>query len=183
MARAGVWALVTNGVHARIVRGLEKEGPEAPRELISKTRFTHLREFLADKSGRSFASYAAGRRAVIEPRSYPIWLDMQDFARETLERLEESHRSGQFDRLAIFTASKMLGILRQETSTTLRQTIFLERTTNLVQLGEEELRSRITSLLKTLTEGHSKYTGVIPWKHHRNDEKSQMRGVRHDHIG
>jgi protein required for attachment to host cells len=149
MARARTWALVTNGVHARILRGLEDSASKAPDEKISKARSRHLLEILSDKSGRSFVSVGVGRRSAMEPRSDPIWLDMQDFARETLEVLEKSHRSGQFDRLAIFAAPKMLGILRQEMPAALRQAVFLERPNNLVHLGEAELRSEVMSLLKT----------------------------------
>ncbi len=150
MARVRTWALVTNGVHARIVRGLEKEGPEAPGELISKARSNHLREILADKSGRSFASVGNGRRSAMESRSDPIRLDMQDFARETLEVLEQRHRQGDFNRLAILAAPKMLGILRQELSDTLRATVFLERPINLIHLSEAELRKTILRIVKAV---------------------------------
>ncbi len=148
MSRSSTWALVTNGVRARLLRNLEDGNSDAPIELISKAHSTHLRDLLADRSGRSFASVGDGRRSAMEPGSDPIYRDMQDFARETLDTLERYRRLGKFDRLAIFAAPKMLGILRREMPATLAQTVFLERASNLIRLPESELRSAVRRMLK-----------------------------------
>ena len=118
MARQGTWALVTNGVRARILRGLEDGDSEDPVELVSKTASTHLREILSDKPGRSFESDGSGRRA------------------------------GRLTRLAIFAAPKILGILRQELPTSLKEAVILQRDVNLIPLPEKELRDTMIATLR-----------------------------------
>lgn len=142
------WALVTNGVRARILRGLETRGAQDPIELVSKTRSTHLRDALSDKPGRSFASDGSGRRSAMAPGTDPIQRDMQDFARETLTLLEQHFRARDYALLAIFAAPKMLGILRQELPASLRDAVTLERATNLIGLPEAELRETVRGVLQ-----------------------------------
>jgi hypothetical protein len=84
MARIETWALVTNGVQARILRGLENGGAQAPIDIVSKADSTHLRDIMSDRSGRSFKSGDTGRRSGMELGSDPVRRDMQDFAQETI---------------------------------------------------------------------------------------------------
>jgi len=148
MPAGQIWALVTNGVRARILRGLEARDADAPVELVSKAEATHLRDHLTDRPGRSFASDESGRRSAMEPGSDPILRDMQDFARDTLGVLEEHLRAGRLSRLAIFAAPKMLGVLRDEMPAALREAVILERDLNLVNLSEAELRETVIGALK-----------------------------------
>ncbi|PRX10049.1 host attachment protein [Martelella mediterranea] len=148
MTRQKTWALVSNGVHARILRGLESGALEDPIELVSKAASTHLREILSDKAGRSFASDGSGRRSAMEPGSDPITRDMQDFAHETLSTLETHLRAGRLTRLAIFAAPKMLGVLRNEMSASLRAAVILERDLNLINLSETDLREAVIEALR-----------------------------------
>lgn len=148
MARKNTWALVTNGVRARVLRGLEDGDSEGPIELISKAESTHLRDLLTDKAGRSFSSSGDGQRSAMEPGSDPILRDMQDFATETLGMIEGHHRAGRMTHLAIFAAPKMLGILRKEMPASLREAIILERDLNLINLSQAELREHVIAALK-----------------------------------
>lgn len=148
VARKHTWALVTNGVRARVLRGLEDGDPEGPIELVSKAESTHLRDLLTDKAGRSFSSGGEGLRSAMEPGSDPIMRDMQDFAAETLGVLSEHHRAGRMTHLAIFAAPKMLGILRKEMPASLSGAVILEKDLNLVNMDEAELRSHVMAALK-----------------------------------
>lgn len=147
MARKNTWALVTNGVRARVLRGLEHDDPEGPLELVSKAESTHLRDLLTDKAGRSFSSGGEGRRSAMEPGSDPVLRDMQDFATETLGMLEEHLRAGRMTHLAIFAAPKMLGILRKEMPSPLRDAVILEKDLNLINLSEADLRAHVIAAL------------------------------------
>ncbi len=147
VTRSKTWALVTNGVLARILRGLEDGDSEEPIERVSKATSTHLREMLSDGPGRSFASDASGRRSAMEPGSDPILRDMQDFARETLGVLQNHLRAGHLSRLAIFAAPRMLGVLRQQIPASLRSAVILERDLNLVNLSEADLRKTVIAAL------------------------------------
>ncbi len=143
MHGAKTWALVMNAVCARILRDLEDRSGPDPIELVSKAKSTHLRDIMADRAGRGFASDRSGRRAAYEPSSNPIRRDMQDFARETLEFLERHRRAKDFDNLAMFVDPQMLGIVRQEMPASLREVITQEEALNLVALSPPELRARV----------------------------------------
>ena len=139
MVRNKTWALVTNGVRARILRGLEDGDHEEPIEIVSKADSTHLGEMMSDKSGRSFSSGSGGHRSEMEPGSDPIRRDMQDFAHETLSVLATHLRAAHFNRLAIFAAPKMLGIIRQEIPTSLQKAVVFESAANLINLPETDV--------------------------------------------
>lgn len=155
MAEPRTWAIVTTGVRARILRGLERGDSHEFVELIRKAPATHLRRFLTDRAGRSFASDRSGRRSAMEPGSDPIRRDMQDFARELLGIAEEHHRAGDFEHLAIIAAPKMLGILRSEMPASLRDAVVLERAANLTGVPEAELRAILRRLLYEIPAGDS----------------------------
>ncbi len=150
------WALVTNGVRARILCGLEAGVSADSIELVSKASSTHLRDILSDKSGRSFASDGSGRRSAMEPGSDPILRDMQDFAHETCDRLSRHLKAGDFRRLAIFSSPKMLGILRQCLPASLADTIIFERDSNLVGMPEHDLRAEVIRQIKAKPEKASR---------------------------
>ena len=145
--RHKTWALVSDGVRARILRDLENGDSQHPIELVSKTNSTHLRDYLSDRAGRSFASGADGRRSAMEPGSDPVLRDMQDFAQETLSVLEGHFRKGHLTRLAIFSAPKMLGVLRRKMPASLTGAVILERDLNLINLPETDLREAVIHAL------------------------------------
>ena len=145
--RYKTWALVTDGVRARILRDLEDGNSHDPIELVSKAKSTHLRDYLSDKAGRSFVSGTDGRRSAMEPGSDPVLRDMQDFAQETLGVLENHFRKAHLTRLAIFAAPKMLGVLRREMPASLNDAVILERDLNLINLPETDLREAVIQTL------------------------------------
>lgn len=147
MRKQKTWALVSNAVRARILRGLENGETEDLVELASKAASTHLRDIYSDKPGRSMSSDQSGRRSAMEHGADPVRRDMQDFARETWDFLEQHHRAGDFGALAILAEPRMLGILREEMPATLRDAIKLERPVNLVQLTEEKLRETVRDIV------------------------------------
>ncbi len=146
--RHKTWALVSDGVHARILRDLEGGYSQEPIELVSKAKSTHLRDYLSDKAGRSFASSAGGRRSAMEPGSDPVLRDMRDFAQVTLSLLENYFRKGHLTRLAIFAAPKMLGVLRREVPASLNSAVILERDLNLINLPEADLRDAVRRAIR-----------------------------------
>ena len=141
------WALVTNGTRALILCDLDDGDSGTPMEIISKSSFSHLRDYLSDREGRSFSSGSAGRRSAMEPGSDPVLHDMQDFVQEILEQLESHLRTKDFERLAIFAAPKVLGLLRQRMSTALRGHVVLERSTNLIGIPTAEMREIVRRVL------------------------------------
>ena len=141
--RQNTWALVSNGVRARILRDIEDGDSQDPIEVVSKAKSTHLRAYLSSKAGRSFASGSDGRRSGMEPGADPVQRDMQEFAQETLSILDDNFRRGNLTRLAIFSEPKMLGILRREMPASLKRAVILERDLNLINLPEQDLKETV----------------------------------------
>lgn len=150
MHKPRTWALVADGVRARILRGLEDGAPPSfpPTELISRSRSQHLRDVMSDKPGRTQSSDHSGRRSSLDYGTDPIKEDMRDFAREIVDRLDSHRRARDFARLAIFAAPDMLGTLRQEMSRALKSTVFFERSQNLMHLREDDLRDRVVKEIR-----------------------------------
>lgn len=148
MLKPKTWALVSNGVRARVLRGLESSASDGPEELIFKSKSTHLQNALADRSGRSFASDGSGRRSAMDAGSDPIFRDMQDFAHEILGVLRRRFKRGEFRQLAVFASPRMIGILRADWPPDLGQVVVFERVLNLVGLSEAELRRTVRDVLK-----------------------------------
>lgn len=146
--RYKTWALVSDGVHARILRDLEDGDSQDPIELVSKAKSLHLRDHLSDEPGRSFASHGGGRRSAMESGSDAVLRDMQDFAQETLSVLEDHFRKEHLTRLAIFAAPKMLGVLRREMPASLKNAVTLESDLNLVNLPEAKLRQAVIEAIE-----------------------------------
>jgi len=151
MKKPKTWALVADGARARVLRGIEADRPGAPLEFASKAATSHLGEMMADQAGRSFTSSGTGRRSGMELGSDPVRRDMQDFARETFQALEKHHRKGAFERLAIFAAPKMLGILRDEMPAGLRDSVILEKPANLLWQSDAELLASVREAIDEIS--------------------------------
>ena len=138
------WALVMNGVRARILRSLADGDGELPVEIVSRAALRHLRDTLARKAGWVDSQVTDGKTGGDDP----VVLDMQEFAAETGEVLEQHRRAGDFAWLALFAEPRMLAILHTELPATLRKVVVLELPLNLITLPERELRWRIRTLLR-----------------------------------
>ena len=85
----------------------------------------------------------------MEPGADPVKHDMETFARETVNALEQHHAAGDFARLAIVAEPKMLGILRKQLPPSLRDLVILEHPANLGHLSEEDLRTTLREILQS----------------------------------
>lgn len=141
------WALVMDGMRARILRRLDSVDGEDPVEMVSKAASVHLRDIMADTLERGFSTDQGSGQAVRAPDDNPIRHDMEEFARDTLSYLEAHHRSDDFERLAIFAAPAMLGVLRMELPAGLKRILMMDSPLNLISLPERELRDRVLHLI------------------------------------
>jgi protein required for attachment to host cells len=117
------WYLVLDATTARIVRGLAKTAEAGHPEIVIRSPAHKLREIMADKPGRSFASAGGGRRSSYEYPSDPVKEERRAFVRSALALLEQHRRDGEFDALIVVAAPRMLGLLRDEMSAQLRQLV------------------------------------------------------------
>ena len=133
------WALVMNGVRARILRGVANGDGEDHVEIVSRAALRHMRDMLARQTGPGVDREDTEGDSVAR--------DMQEFAAETGEVLEQHRRAGDFARLAVFAEPRMLAVLRAELPATLRKAVVLELPLNLITLPERELRQRVRAHL------------------------------------
>lgn len=136
MIETRIWALVSDCVRARILRGLERGGADAdpPTELVERP---HARRIRAALSG-------AATVAADGPDD-----DIAHFAR-ALARFLDTHRvAGDFARLAVFAEPRMLAALRAGAPPALWSTVILEEPRNLVILPEASLRASVLGAIET----------------------------------
>jgi protein required for attachment to host cells len=128
-----------NATRARILRGLDPVPDPAAAELVMRTEAHRLKDIMADKPGRSFASHGGGRRSAMAYGSDPLEEDERVFARQVLALLESHRLASDFERLAIIAEPGVLGRLRQEMPARLRELVVAEVPKNLLHLTPREL--------------------------------------------
>jgi protein required for attachment to host cells len=137
-----------NSARCRILRGLGAGDEDALAELVLRSESRNLREIMADKPGRSFASMGGGRRSAMEYASDPVAEDQREFIRQVIAVLESHRRAGDFNRLAVFAEHDILGYLRQMMPPFLREMVIHEVAKNLLHLPALELQEAILRELK-----------------------------------
>ncbi|MEP9370703.1 host attachment protein [Mesorhizobium sp. KR1-2] len=143
-----IWVLVADGSRARILRNaVTQERPAEPlEELVFTSPKKQLREIMADKPGRGFASAGGTRSSSMEYHSDPVHEEQQAFAAMLVSVLQEHLLAGDFDRLAIIAAPRMLGDLRQALPEGLRNITITEISKDLTRLGILELREAVSQM-------------------------------------
>lgn len=134
MTHPAEWILVLNAHHARLIEGLAPPRSPAPAEHVLEASTGKLKEVMADKPGRSFSSGASGRRSAMDYASDPVLDAEKAFVKETVDMVEAARKAGSFDRLAIFAAPQILGLLRDEMPEALRKVVSREVSRNLAGL-------------------------------------------------
>ncbi|WP_158243232.1 host attachment protein [Acidimangrovimonas sediminis] len=134
MTRPKEWILVLNAHHARLVEGLAPPRSAASPERVLEAEAAKLSEVMSDKPGRSFSSGAAGRRSAMSYAGDPVRDAEKAFVKRVIEMVEHAHDAGEFDRLAVFAAPRVLGLLREAMPEALRGVISREVPRNLAGL-------------------------------------------------
>jgi protein required for attachment to host cells len=147
MKRQRIWVLVADGARARILRDVLSAGepPGACDDLVFHAERRQLREIMADKPGRSFASSGA-RRSAMEYHSEPVREEDRAFASMLAHTLHNHHLAKDFDQLVVAAAPQMLGDLRQAFPESLRKVIAAEIPQDFTKLPAHELRNVLRKL-------------------------------------
>lgn len=140
-----IWAIVTDGTHARILKDLGSPG--IGEEETFEGDNTALGEIMADKAGRSFSSTGA-RRSAMEPHSDPVRDHQQAFAKTLAGQLEKHLRNGDFDALVVVAAPRTLGDLRAVLPAPVKEVILRESDKNLTNLARKPLWDAVRDLLE-----------------------------------
>lgn len=144
-----IWVLVMNSAHARIVRSLGwKKGDDdekaPPAEIERKIDPKQLQDVMADRPGRSFASFSS-RRSAMEYGSDPLAEETRGLIREVIELLEKGQRKGSFRELAIYAEPQVLGELRKMLPKPLQDVVTHEATANYLNLPTQELAAKLSA--------------------------------------
>lgn len=134
MIEPGTWALVSDCVRARILRGLERGigDPEPPTELVERPRGSRIR-----------AALAGAPEEDDRPDD-----DIAQFAGALAQFLDIHRIAADFARLAVFAEPRMLAALRDAAPGALWSTVVLEEPRNLVVLPETALRAAVLEALQ-----------------------------------
>lgn len=107
------WVITANAAVCRIFQhdGKNKPLTEVRSLDCPRGRMTG-RDIDSDRPGRTYDSAGQGRHAM-EPRVDPHAQEELRFAREIATTLDEAQRGGEFSRLVVIAAPRMLGYLRE----------------------------------------------------------------------
>jgi protein required for attachment to host cells len=143
------WYLVIDSGRARILQGLPAPGAPAGPEIRLSAPVHKLRDLMADRPGRSFASAGGGRRSAMEYASDPVTEERRALVRRALDRLERHRRRGDFDRFVLVAGPRLLGLVREALSPPLKAALAREIEKDLAGLSPaalvEALRREVAS--------------------------------------
>lgn len=134
-----IWAIVMSSTRARIVQGIARGAMGDQPEMELHCEHKDLRDIMADKPGRSFASVGHSRSAM-EYASDPVKDIKIAFAQQAAALLQQHFAQRDFTRLAIFASPEMLGLLRDCLTPDLQQAVICEVAKNLLHESPHDLR-------------------------------------------
>lgn len=146
MSADHVWALVTNGMRAHILRDLEPGDFEPePLDLVMRAQADRLRAHV-DGSATSPPD------AMSEPREI-LQADLDPFAVEVAAELDRHRLAGDFTSLAVFAPQVVVRALNRQMTPGLASTIFLEHPPILLSIDERTLRETVRHAIGLATKG------------------------------
>lgn len=109
---------------------------------------------MVDKPGRSFASVGT-RRSAMEYRSDPVREEANAFTEALgMEMLEHRRAAGEFEKLTVFAAPQMLGLIRDAVPGPLRAVVISEFSNDWTKLHARDLWRTVKRLTpRPLPEG------------------------------
>ena len=118
-----IWILVANGNATRLFDLPGRNAEPVPLEGQVWTA-PEINDF-ADSQGMSHASTGASQRRM-SPRTEPGDRALAAFARDINDRLTEALNKGAFDQLIVVAAPRLLGHLREQLNTAVKDSIRME---------------------------------------------------------
>ncbi len=144
-----LWYVIINSHRARILQGLPKPHSPAGLEIVLQAPEQHVRDIIAGKPGRAFASTGSGRPPATQPHQSPQRADQCEFLREVSEFLNAVQRDQKFDKLVLFASPNILGVWRDEVPDSLQAKVTREFAKNLVRLPYHSLANAIRETLSS----------------------------------
>ena len=135
------WVVVAESSRARIFSVESRTSPlKEVDDLINSASRLKGEELMSDDAGRSFDSHGQGGRHAMEPRTEPKETEVQHFAHDVGERLENARRVGDYNDLVIISSPGFLGKLKQSLGGVTQKHISQTINKNLIHKSEAEIR-------------------------------------------
>lgn len=106
------WVLVANGAQARLYKLEKMSKLEEFHTFVHPQGRLHEQDLVDTKPGRGFDSATPTRR-VMEPKTTQKELELEQFAKNIADYLEEARTQSHFTRLYIAAGPNFLGMLRK----------------------------------------------------------------------
>jgi protein required for attachment to host cells len=147
MKATTTWILLVNGAQAKV---FEHSGPgtglTAIRDLFAEEEPLMAREIMADRPGRSFASFSPGRSAM-EYSSDPVQVREARFVKGVAEVLDRRLQESAFNRLIVVAAPTALGDFRAAISDRLKAAVVNEMAKDLTNAPTPQLEKHFKDIL------------------------------------
>ncbi|MEZ5558173.1 MAG: host attachment protein [Pseudomonadales bacterium] len=105
------WVVAADSVRARLFKVAKGRRLEEVADLVAPEDRLKNQDINSDRGGRAFDSMGRGRHAMEKSES-PHEHAVRTFAARVVERLEHGRTAGEFDKLVVVAAPRMLGYLR-----------------------------------------------------------------------
>ncbi len=138
------WVVVADSARARFFSRMGTDGQlQELADLVNPEGRIPTRELAQDRPGRSFSSASGSVHHSYETRNDPDEHQMQMFAHEVAERIDEARAQGQFEQLVIVAAPRFLGELRKRLSANSVDRIVKTLNQDLVRLDPTAISSHL----------------------------------------
>ena len=136
MRQKKTWVIVANGETARLFELPARYAPLVPRD-DHVLPAPEINEY-ADTQGMSHSSVGSSQRRM-SPRTGPEDLALEAFARVISEKLSDALKRGEYERLVIAAAPRLMGYLREHLDPAVSASIWLEIDKDFAQLPLDKL--------------------------------------------
>ncbi len=146
MKQKKTWVIVANGETARLFDLPARHMPLVPLD-DHVWAAPEINDY-ADNQGMSHSSAGSSQRRM-SPRTDPEELALDAFAREIGDKLSAALKRGDYERLVIAAAPKLMGFLREHLDSAVKATVWVEIDKDFAQLPLEKLGKVLEPQLTT----------------------------------
>ncbi|GGX53143.1 host attachment protein [Saccharospirillum salsuginis] len=139
------WVVVANGGNARLFASSSIEEFEEIETLVNPYNRLHERDLITDRQGLSRNSAALQTESYEQPSAKKH--EQERFAAELAGHLEKAYHENRFNTLYLICSPSFLGLVRQELSPKVCETIKAEIHKNLVTHSVSDIRAQLPKRL------------------------------------
>lgn len=139
------WVVVANGGNARLFASNSIEEFEEIETLVNPYNRLHERDLITDRQGLSRNSSALQTETYDQPSAKKH--EQERFAADVANYLEKAHNEHKFNTLYLICSPSFLGMVRQQLSPKVCETIKAEIHKNLVTHPVQEIRAQLPKRL------------------------------------